>query len=207
MISRPHLTTLLGFAAILWGTLLILNGVHVSLQFAKPFSLVIGILSIALGLFDRWIWRIPWLHPWFVSRPNLQGTWKGAVIPFGIDVESGETNVPIQAYLVIRQTYSSISIRLLTKESSSELLAGNIVESPDKLHTVFGTYRNTPRLQKREESPIHYGGLFLDVREVPASALDGQYWTDRNTRGELHFDRREKTLVHSFEQATGLIPS
>lgn len=202
MISRTHLTTLLGVAAILWGGLLVFNGVHVSAQLAKPFSLVLGILLVLLDIFDRWLWRWPLLHSWFVSRPNLQGTWKGQILPSGIDLESGHFHRAIDGYLVIRQTYSSISIRLLTQESSSELLAGNIVKESDGMVTVFGTYRNTPRLKARDGSPIHFGGLLLHVQGVPASILDGQYWTDRSTRGELHFDRRDKILVHTFEEAT-----
>jgi hypothetical protein len=204
MISRSHLTVLLGLAAILWGILLLLSGVHVSMQLAKPFSAVLGILLILLGLFEKWVWRLPILHPWFVSTPVLRGTWKGRVTPFGLDHESGQPYSPIEAYLTIRQTFSSISIRLITNESSSELLAGNIVKEPDEIYTVFGTYRNTPRLLKRDESPIHYGGLFLHVQGKSVNALSGQYWTDRNTRGELHFDRREKTTVDSFEEANAL---
>lgn len=207
MISRQHLTTLLGLAAILWGALLLIGGLRPDLSLARPFSTVVGTLSILLGLFDKWLWRIPWLHPWFVSTPNVRGTWQGEIVPSGMDLEAGRPHRAIKGYLVVRQTYSSISIRLITQESSSELLAGSIAESTDKLHTIFGTYRNTPRLKKRDESPIHYGGLVLDVRGVPADALDGQYWTDRNTRGELHFHRRDKAIVQSFEQANALIPS
>lgn len=207
MISRQHLTTLLGLTAILWGALLLIGGMHPALSLAGPFPTVVGVLSILLGLFDKWLWRIPWLHPWFVSTPNVRGTWQGEIIPSGMDLETDQPYRSIRGYLVIRQTYSSISIRLITQESSSELLAGSIAESIDKLYTIFGTYRNTPRLKRRDESPIHYGGLFLDVRGVPADSLDGQYWTDRSTRGELHFHKRDKAIIQSFEQANDLIPS
>lgn len=155
----------------------------------------------------RRYWLLPFLHSWFVSIPNIQGTWKGHVTPSGIDLEAGHVNRPITAYLVIRQTFSSISARLITSESSSELLAGNIVCSTDGLHCLFGTYLNTPRMQKRDESPMHYGGLLLHVHAGPPIKLQGQYWTDRNTRGELTFSRHARKLAQSFEEATALTTS
>jgi hypothetical protein len=204
MISRIQLSTLLALSAIIWGIALILNGVSVSPDLAKPFSIVLGAVSLALGLFEKWVWRLPLLHPWFVSRPNLRGTWAGKVIPFGVDLQSQEPIPPIQAYLVIRQTFSSISIRLITLESDSELLAGSIIESADGLNAVFATYRNTPRLQVRDQSPMHYGGLLLRVNGDPPKALHGQYWTDRNTRGELQFEFRANKFAVSFDEAAAL---
>jgi hypothetical protein len=43
--------------------------------------------------------------------------------------------------------------------------------------------------------------MLLHVRGVPVHQLDGEYWTDRKTKGELTFKLRSTQLCHDFEQA------
>jgi len=45
--------------------------------------------------------------------------------------------------------------------------------------------------------------LLLYVRGTPIHQLDGEYWTDRNTAGEIVFDDRAKQEAHDFGQAQG----
>lgn len=202
MITRVQLAVLLGVAAAIWGVLLLLDGVAVSLSWLRPFSGVLGAVVLVLLLFDGWGWRFRFLHPWFVSTPNVRGTWKGEVTSTWNNANPEQSNGPIEAYLVIRQTFSMISIRLITKESSSELLAGSIVRCNDGTYEVAGTYRNTPKLLVRERSPIHHGGLLLRVQGDPPASLEGEYWTDRATKGELRFKARSGKLFDGFESAS-----
>ncbi len=201
MISRLYLSTLLGIAVVLWGGLLFIEGVSVSPAFLKPLSTVLGTLILILSFFDKWAWHLPFLHPWFVSIPDLRGTWKGQIISTWIDPKTG-TRIPIiPAYFVIRQTFSSVQIRLITSQSSSELLAGNIVRDIDGIYKVLGIYVNKPKLLNRDVSPIHHGGLLLHIQGNPPHSLSGQYWTDRDTKGELHFSERSRKLYSDFEDA------
>lgn len=202
MISRIHLFFLLAIAATLWALMLVLDGMVVSFAFFKPFSIVLGTMVLVLIAFDRYGWKWSVLYPWFVSIPNLQGTWKGQLISTWIDPKTGSQQPPIEAYMLIRQTFSSIHMRLLTRESNSEMLAGNIVQDADGVHTIAGTYRNITKLLRRETSPIHYGGLLLHVRGNPPQVLEGQYWTDRDSKGELRFAESSKMLYHDFESAS-----
>lgn len=197
MISRAHLTPILVVAVVLWSVLLILNGQSVSFDLLKPFSKVAGAVGfLALG-FDRWMWRWRFLHPWFVSTPNLHGTWHGQLVS-DWKPEDGSSLAPIEVYLVIRQTFSTISMRLLTPESTSVLLGGNVTKEVDGVDTVTGVYLNTPDILRRGGSPIHHGGLILQVQGQPATQLEGEYWTDRGTKGSLRFTERSDKLRQSF---------
>ena len=55
----------------------------------------------------------------------------------------------------------------------------------------------------REDSPIGNGGLLLSVRGRPIHQLDGEYWTDRKTAGQMGFKQRSKKEAHDFGQAQG----
>lgn len=200
MVSRAHLPAILGIAVLVWSVLLILNGQSVSLQLLKPFSTVAGVVGVLALAFDRWLWRWPPLHPWFVATPDLQGTWRGELVSDWYR-EDGDPIPPIEAFLVIRQTFSTISMRLLTSESASMLLSGSVSKAPDGVYTATGIYLNVPDPLRREESPIHHGGLILQIQGVPPAALQGEYWTDRKTKGGLRFIARNRRLFYGFDEA------
>ena len=146
------------------------------------------------------------MHPWLVNVPDLRGIWEGKLISQWVNPESGETSGPIPAYLAVRQTLSMIHVRLLTEESSSVLLSGKISREPDGELVLIGTYRNTPRLARRGESPIHYGGLLLEIAGPSRGPLHlrGEYWTDRRTQGELKFDWMSRGNASDFASAKAL---
>jgi hypothetical protein len=65
--------------------------------------------------------------------------------------------------MVVRETFSSLSMRLLTEESSSELVGTEIVCSAVGLYCGSGVYCNEPRFQARGRSEIHYGAVWLKI--------------------------------------------
>jgi hypothetical protein len=106
--------------------------------------------------------------------------------------------------MVIRQTFTTLSMRLMTAESTSSLVAEGMNVSPEGTFKVFAVYRNEPRIQVRDRSPIHYGSFVLDVQGSPADTLEGFYWTDRKTRGDLVLADRRDDRCGSFESARKL---
>lgn len=202
MISRLHLSTIIFFATVVWAVLLILNGQSISPQWFHPFSTVVGVLIIGLNIFDRWAWRFPLLHPWFVSQPNLRGTWKTVLHSTWVDPETNQRPDPIEAYVVIRQTFSSLYMRLITRESSSESLAAALVRANDGVWSIVTVYRNTPRAMVLHRSRQHFGGCILNVNGHPPDGLEGQYWTDRDTRGEMQLTARNKRIFDNFTTAS-----
>lgn len=204
MIPRLHLTTLIGVIFGVWAIFMIFTGIPITSDFFKPFSLIVGIVGIILLLFDKWLWKFPIIHSLFVPFPDVSGTWKGQIISSWNDEKTGGPIQPIDAFLVIHQTYSNLNLRMITKESKSDLLSGNIIHNqagPDK---IAGIYNNIPNILIRERSPIHYGGLLLEIHNGEQTNLEGEYWTDRNTKGTLRFNKRVKKTCDIFSNALSL---
>ncbi|MBI4305606.1 MAG: hypothetical protein HY678_04740 [Chloroflexi bacterium] len=199
-----HLSTILLVAAVVWGGLLIVDGVVVSIEWLRHLPIVTGVLLLLLAAFDVLLWRVPVLHPWFVRRPVVHGTWRVSIRSTWTDPNSGQQIAPIEGFMSIWQTFSRLSLRLMTDESRSEFLGAEILRSEDGTYRIVGVYRNEPRVSVRHRSPIHNGGLAMQVLGAPPSCLEGHYWTDRGSAGELVLSDRRRKLVHSMAEARAL---
>ena len=206
MLSRLHLSAILLVAAALWGGMLVFEGVAVNVTWFRPFSTVVGALLLLLVAFDLWAWRFRFLQGWFVPRPDLRGTWRVELQSDWKDPATDKVVGPIVAYLVVRQTFSTLSVRMLTAESASELVAADINKAVDGTYRLAAVYRNEPKLAVRDRSPIHYGAIVLDVQGDPVAGLSGHYWTDRNSRGEIRTLARHGIIAGSFNDAQRLLP-
>jgi hypothetical protein len=89
----------------------------------------------------------------------------------------------------------------MTAESTSELVAERILVAADGVAKVVGVYISEPKLSLRERSPIHYGSLLLEVHGLPPMALEGSYWTDRESRGTMHLTDRRADVFANYEEA------
>jgi hypothetical protein len=197
-----HLTTLVYiFVAVLAAALLV-DGAKDTQFIFKPCGTVITVVGLLLLIFDKWAWSFRFLHPWFVARPYIKGTWKGMLVSEYVDPKTNQPVPPIEVYLVIRQTYFTIHMRLLTKESSSETMAMEIPKAADGVYTVASIYRNTPRQDHRDHSPIHHGAMLIYVEGDPVTKLRAEYWTDRLTRGQIVFTEKSDTIFFDFETAS-----
>jgi hypothetical protein len=177
----------------------------------ESLSGITDLLGVALSLawivwvvFDRWAWRWPGVSKIAGSRPDIAGTWRGSLASEWVD-PSTRNGIPPdpEVYLVVRETFSTVSAQLLTRESKSETIAGTIDRNGVGT-SLIGVYRNVPRSAVRDRSAIHYGALILDVEGSPPGRLDGRYWTDRHTAGELRLDSRTRGIVHGYEAARQL---
>lgn len=193
MFSAPQLNVIVGVVFAVWAIALIATGTHIHVQFFKPFSLVTATVGAVLTLFDRfaWPWRV-W-QGWLVRRPNLKGTWRVTLRPVG--------GQPIDGFMVVRQTLTSLSLRLLTAESASVTVASNIMLEPDGTAALAAVYRADPRLGVRDRSQIHYGALYATLSAAPPLEVVGHYWTDRNSSGELRLHSRRERLLSTFAEA------
>jgi len=171
----------------------------------KSAPVVFMIVSAAIFVFDRWLWKIRILHPWFVPTPNLNGTFMGTLQSSWVDPTSDLRKSLIDTFIVVRQTAFTIHIRLYTAESESVSLSSLFVKSDDSRQDLMFMYRNEPKQSKRSKSPIHYGGGILKISQ-DHSQLVGNYWTDRKTVGDMNFTRIScDTNSHSFDKCTMLV--
>lgn len=187
-------------AAAIWAIVLLISGQRLSSGLLRPLSTVVSIVVLLCIGFELWFWKWRILHRWFVKRPVIDGTWRAEIRSEWID-PSGNRIGPIEAYAVIRQTLTTLSVRLMTQESNSTLVGTEIVCSADGQYCLSGVYRNEPRFQERNHSQIHYGAIRLNIVTSPSEKLEGHYWTDRNTAGEMEFSARHARKFEHFQSA------
>lgn len=202
MATRTHISILLGFALVVYALMLMAYDTPVDSSYLRPFFVTVSAVTALCFVFDRWLWHWPVFKKWLVNRPDLRGSWKATLVSDYRNPETGQPIPPIEAVMVIRQTYSTLTARLYTRESSSASVAYNIAQDPDGLFRLFNVYQNVPAVELRgERSEIHFGALALEVHDDPPARLSGHYWTDRSTKGSLELTDRTAHYFPSFTMA------
>lgn len=176
---------------------------ELNLGWLKFFSAAVLVVSLVLMLWDVWLWRLSLIQMIPGVPRHVGGTWKGTLTTFWEDPRTGKRPDPKSAYLVIRQTASSTSVKLLTNESrSASTLAA--VSALDGTVELTYLYLNRPDARYEDRSRMHHGSVALVVSGEPPRRLKGRYWTDRDTKGEMDFTERQKRVVDDFEEAESL---
>ncbi len=196
------LNALVAVAALAWAGLLASKGWGIPVSFFTPFSTVTALMAALLLAYDRWLWRAPLLRL-LQRRPDLRGTWRAVLSPDAPDPKAGKTQ-SVSAYLVIQQTFSALHLRLLTAESQSHTLAASLAPQADGAQELVALYLNRPRMSVRDRSEIHHGGMVLFIGGPPPNKMNGHYWTDRNTQGEVALELLSRTRVADFQTANVL---
>jgi len=173
------------------------------LTWLRFFSAAVLIVTLLLTAYDLWLWRIPLVQKLPGVPRNVRGTWKGEIASMWVDAAAGRQVGPIDAFLVVRQTSSMVSVRLFTHESSSSSTLARVAE-PDGSPVLDYLYLNRPRTRVRDRSPMHHGSVALEVSGRPAHRLAGRYWTDRSSKGEMRFETRRSKVVDDFDDAVAL---
>jgi hypothetical protein len=117
------------------------------------------------------------------GRPAIRPAWRKCLFLYFyfLDPHFGLLHVRLQTWFPFTiQVYVNAHEWLVR-----ELLSVELLRSTDGSFRVAAIYRNEPKVEVRQRSPIHYGGMLLTVQGEPPSRLEGHYWTDRNTRGDL----------------------
>ena len=204
MLTRLHIASFVVLTIAVWLVALWVQGMPVlDASVVKPFGIVVGAISLVVTVFNKYLWSWKGFRGWYIKRPDLRGTWKVELKSSWINPETGTVIDPIYGYAAIRQSLTSLSFRLMTKESKSVLVAHSIDQQEDEdLFKLVGVYRNEPKIELQGvRSEIHHGSFALEIHGNPVYELQGHYWTDRGTKGGMKLSDRVAKLYDTYEQA------
>jgi hypothetical protein len=163
-----------------------LNNINLNKALSQ-ISTTITINIIIWTIFINWAWKWKVFYPWLVPFPNLSGEWEGTL-------KSNWKNKslePIPTKIKITQTFFNIQIRIKTNESTSYSTTASFDIDKDRgLQQLFYSYLNTPKSGVRERSEIHYGTTLLNFEGFNVKTIEGEYWTTRETTGELKLNKK-----------------
>lgn len=141
-------------------------------------SEAISVAVIFSGIYEKFLWRfIP-----FENTPKLEKHYEGTL-------KSNYDNIERKASLEIKQTLLSVYVTLVTEESKSKSISSSIDDVLGEMQLTY-CYLNTPKAEYRKRSEIHYGTATLSITD--SKTLDGQYYTDRATSGDMTFVAKNK---------------
>ncbi len=134
---------------------------------------------------DRQWWRSPWLRRIGVDIPDLNGRWEGTG-----KSSHGKGGTTITPVLIVRQTWSEISLYLETDTSLSKSQTASLLLHDGGCWLAY-EYRNEPKSHARGTMHPHRGHCRLQLKVVDGQkVLEGEYFNagrDRRTWGDLHF--------------------
>ena len=202
MNHRLYIQTLAGILALVYTILLWSSGVTPEVKWLRAYSIAVLVGIVLWGVWDRWIWRVSFFQQMQFISPDVSGTWKGELRSHWTDSDTRARPPKKDAYLVVKQTFSSVSVALLTDESQSQ--SHSVLAKATKVNGLNYLYLNEPEMAAQEGSHMHRGAAMFRLSDTPVAMLRGRYWTDRETRGELIFNERHSKLADDYEMAAAL---
>ena len=155
----------------------------------------VTIISILSVIFCKWIWKWKVFKNWLVVIPDLNGKWTGVLSSNWVDSTTEEKISSKITTLIIKQSLFKTSCVVKTDESTSySILSEFWIDEDNQILRLVYTYQNEPRQNVQSRSRIHFGTAVLDINLGENEKLEGYYWTNRNSSGEMMFNCHEKTL-------------
>ncbi|MFA5877917.1 MAG: hypothetical protein WC845_00950 [Candidatus Staskawiczbacteria bacterium] len=186
---------------IIWAIVVLIFGSISSFdiwQALKQVPQAISVYAVICIIFTKWIWRWNIFKGWLIKIPDIQGTWKGNLKNDWVNSETSKGLDPIPVVLTIKQSFSSISCILMTKESTSYSTTADInLLNGDTLYLTYN-YTNRPKASIRDRSQIHDGASILKIIQKPKFILEGEYWTSRKTRGDMNLNFVSREIQEKF---------
>jgi len=140
----------------------------------------IGIGFVLIKIFDLWAWKyLSKIH----GIPVLAQTYEGEIS------SSYDKSKTYKGILTIKQTFTKISVKFKSDESSSFSVAAVIMDNYDVNQLIY-TYQNNPNAIIQERSPIHHGTAILNIDNV--NKIEGNYFTERVFVGYMKFNAIKK---------------
>jgi hypothetical protein len=170
---------IIALATLVSASIVFATGGHVDLNLARAVVTASTVVILFLLVFDRWLWHWPGIRR-LARRPVLHGTWK-AELKTSFTTRKDEV---IEAYLVIRQTYSTIYVDMLFDRSQSTCMSGDLVLENGRC-ILYYVFRSDKQTLERDENPPARGAAQLTVAAKPSPHLEGDYWMEHGTHGHV----------------------
>jgi hypothetical protein len=200
---RTQVALIIGIAVVVWTIFLSVFGQQeLKTSLLAPMGATIATVTVAAVVFEKFVWRWHLLRGWLVTRPDLQGTWKARLVS---NFASNGSPTEKVVYAVVRQSLTSLTLRLYTDKAKSASIASSLYVDGGDLFTLSISYQNVPDVEQRNgDSEIHYGAaLFRDIDWVNR-VIKGHYWTDRKTQGSLVLMQHSRECVSTYDDAVAL---
>lgn len=176
---------ILGLAFVTYIVLFLCTQNLYKIDFHKAISQISTTISINIfiwTIFILWGWKLKIFFPWLVPFPNLSGEWNG----FIKSSWEGKQNEAIEITLIINQNFFNTQIQIKSGESKSNSVSSNFdIDKERGFEQLIYTYLNIPKSTVRDRSQIHYGSAILQFTGFKVIKMEGEYWTDRKTIGEI----------------------
>jgi hypothetical protein len=199
MISRTRASLIVAIVIGVFAVGIVATGGAVQVAWLRFYPGAVTIVVIAIAAWEHWLWRWSIVQRLPGATRDIRGTWKGELETFWKD-ETGTSSARKPVYLVVRQTASVVSVSLLTNESRSTSSLATVFSDGTTVSLDY-LYLNWPDLRVQDKSRMHHGSASLIVSGMPADRLRGQYWTNRDTKGELDFTSRALLVAADFDGA------
>ena len=149
--------------------------------------------SLYMWLFEKWLWKIPWLQGGLVRFPNIGGTWVGVLTPRTQAMippqspagDSGTTSVPewarkkgvLPVHVTIAHNFDKLIFTAKHPNSENQTLAYQFVYSEQtERTTLYVVYRNDPEERKGENAAAHKGCCELELKQAGGTNAANPAW-------------------------------
>jgi hypothetical protein len=194
---RPvHIAVLIAGAA--YTAALYWSGVDLDTVPKKLLTYLPGAVALVYAIWDGWLWRAPLLRK-ASARPIMRGLWRGELRPTAdSQIPEGGNKGPIPMYIVVHQRFWSTRIEQFTEESYSKSRSYFWERcTDDSIESLGFVYENQPRQAHRHRSPRHLGVCWLRIPSKLPTTIEGWYFTDRYTQGDMDFALVDRSSGHA----------
>jgi SMODS-associating 2TM, beta-strand rich effector domain len=186
-----------------WAAALFYSGVELDGHARRVLAYLPSAIGFLVVAFDLWLWKIPGVAH-IAGRPRIYGTWKATLRPSSDShIPPGGNRGPIIGAMVIEQTFWTTSVRFHTDQSSSKSSTSAIAPDTDSRQSksFYFTYSNQAKQEHNARSYPHHGTTLLQIIGAEPKSVQGTYWTDRLTAGDVKLELIDRSTSHAQADA------